>query len=74
MTEKERVEAVLRRGKPDRVPLWTFFDLTGFSAVYHNRPIGDAYRDPEVSLAYGKLHGTLVALGFSVVPCLNDYF
>ena len=50
MTEKERVEAVLRRQKPDRVPNWPFFDMTGFSAVYHHRPIADAYRDPAVSL------------------------
>ncbi len=51
MTERERIEAVLRFEKPDRVPLWTFFDISGFAAVYHNRPIGDAYRDPAVSLA-----------------------
>lgn len=51
MTEKERVEAVLRREKPDRVPNWPFSNLASFSAVYHHRPIADAYRDPSVSLA-----------------------
>jgi uroporphyrinogen decarboxylase len=50
MTEGERVTALLNHRKPDRVPLWPFFDMTGFAAVYHNRPIIDAYRDPELSL------------------------
>ena len=45
MTEKERVEAVLRREKPDRVPNWPFSNIASFSAVYHHRPIADAYRD-----------------------------
>lgn len=46
----ERIRTLLRREKPDRVPIWPFFDMTGFSAVYHNRSIADAYRDPETSL------------------------
>lgn len=48
--QTERVWALLKREKPDRVPLWPFFDMTGFAAVYHNRPIADAYRDPRESL------------------------
>ncbi len=48
--QTERVWALLKREKPDRVPLWPFFDMTGFAAVYHNRSIGDAYRDPRQSL------------------------
>ena len=50
MTEKQRVEALLNRGISDRVPNWPFFDMTGFAAVYNNRPISDAYKDPKVSL------------------------
>jgi len=30
--------------------------------------------DPEVGVAYGNIHAVLVGLGFSVVPCLKDYF
>lgn len=48
--QTERIMALLRRERPDRVPLWPFFDMTGFAAVYHNRPIADAYRDPRTSL------------------------
>jgi uroporphyrinogen decarboxylase len=50
MTEGQRVATVLKRKKPDRVPKWPFFDLTGFSAVYHRRPIAAAYGDPRESL------------------------
>jgi uroporphyrinogen decarboxylase len=50
MTESERVEAVLRREKPDRIPVWPFFSFKGLAAVYCNRPIADAYRDPSLSL------------------------
>jgi uroporphyrinogen decarboxylase len=50
MTEGQRIAALLRREKPDRIPNWPFFDLTGFSAVYHQRPIAAAYRDPRESL------------------------
>jgi uroporphyrinogen decarboxylase len=50
MTEGQRVAALLNGKRPDRVPNWPFFDLTGFSAVYHNRPITAAYLDPRESL------------------------
>jgi uroporphyrinogen decarboxylase len=50
MTNGQRVRALLNRQKPDRVPLWPFFDMTGFAAIYHNRPIQDAYKDPGLSL------------------------
>jgi uroporphyrinogen decarboxylase len=50
MTNGQRVEALLNRRKPDRVPLWPFFDMTGFAAVYHNHPIQDAYKDSQLSL------------------------
>jgi uroporphyrinogen decarboxylase len=50
MTNGQRVAALLKHQKPDRVPLWPFFDMTGFAAIYHNRPILDAYQDPSLSL------------------------
>jgi uroporphyrinogen decarboxylase len=50
MTNGQRIEALLNHRKPDRVPLWPFFDMTGFAAIYHNRPILDAYTDPKLSL------------------------
>ena len=48
--QSERIRTLLRRERPDRVPIWPFFDMTGFAAIYHNRPIADAYRDPKTSL------------------------
>jgi uroporphyrinogen decarboxylase len=50
MTEKERVEALLRREKPDRVPLYPFA-AAGFSTIYAKASIADAYNKPEVALA-----------------------
>lgn len=50
MTDKERVEALLRREKPDRVPLFPFA-AAGFSMVYTEASIADAYNKPEVSIA-----------------------
>ncbi|TET88812.1 MAG: hypothetical protein E3J46_04350, partial [Desulfobacteraceae bacterium] len=49
MTDKQRVEVLLRREKPDRVPIWPF--SLGFSMVYTNTSIADAYNNPAVSLA-----------------------
>ena len=49
MTDKERVEALLRREKPDRVPMWPM--AAGFPMVYTHTSIADAYNKPEVSLA-----------------------
>ncbi len=50
MTDRERVEAILRREKPDRVPIWPFA-AGGFAAVYSKASIADAYNKPEVALA-----------------------
>ena len=49
-------------------------EMVELSAGKDSRGGLQGVRDPEVSLAYGKLHAMLVTLGFSVVPCLNDYF
>jgi uroporphyrinogen decarboxylase len=48
MTDKERVEALLKRQKPDRVPIWPF--ALGFAAVYTKTSIADAYNNPKVAL------------------------
>lgn len=66
MTEKKRVMAVLRHEKPDRVPAWVFFDITGFSAVYHKRPIIDAYSDLSLSLELQRQ--TCQELGWACSP------
>lgn len=50
MTDRERMEALLRHEKPDRVPLFPFA-AAGFAGVYNNTTIADAYNKPEVSLA-----------------------
>jgi uroporphyrinogen decarboxylase len=49
MTNRERVDALLRREKPDRVPVWPF--AMGFPVVYTQTSIADAYNKPEVALA-----------------------
>ena len=48
MTERERVEALLRREKPDRVPNWPL--VFGFCTVYTGGTIADAYSKPDVFL------------------------
>jgi len=50
MTDKERIEALLNRRKPDRVPIWPFAS-GGFSVVYNRLSIADAYNKPEAALA-----------------------
>jgi uroporphyrinogen decarboxylase len=50
MTNGQRIEALFQHRQPDRVPLWPFFDMTGFAAIYQQRPIQDAYTDPQLSL------------------------
>jgi len=50
MTERERVEALLRREKPNRVPNWPVTPL-GFCTIYNGGTIADAYSKPEVYLA-----------------------
>jgi uroporphyrinogen decarboxylase len=50
MTDRERIEALLRREKPDRVPLWPFA-YAGFACVHTGTSIADAYNKPAVSLA-----------------------
>ncbi|MBW1802766.1 MAG: hypothetical protein JRJ85_18770, partial [Deltaproteobacteria bacterium] len=49
MTDRQRVEALLRREKPDRVPIYPF--ALGFAMLYSETSIVDAFNNPEVSLA-----------------------
>jgi uroporphyrinogen decarboxylase len=49
MSDAERVEALMNREKPDRVPIYPF--PLGFCAMYTNGSISDTYCNPEVSLA-----------------------
>jgi uroporphyrinogen decarboxylase len=49
MTDRERIEALLRREKPDRVPLWPF-GSSGYSAINAGYTIADAYNNPSKAL------------------------
>ncbi|MFC1824547.1 uroporphyrinogen decarboxylase family protein [Thermodesulfobacteriota bacterium] len=49
MSNRERIEALLRREKPDRVPIWPFA-YAGFAALYSGLTIADAYQQPELVL------------------------
>ena len=48
MTNKERVAALFRRERPDRVPIWPF--ALGFSGLYSGISVADIYSDPVASL------------------------
>jgi len=49
MTNRERVEALLRRERPDRIPIYPFG--MGFAAVHCGVSMADIYTNPEASLA-----------------------
>lgn len=67
MTDRERIEALLRREKPDRVPIWPFASH-GFAALYCNLSIGEAYNNPEAS--YSAQRKTCQDFGWVFVPLL----
>lgn len=50
MTDNQRVEALLKRQKPDRVPIWPWCNF-GIATLHYGATIADAYNKPEVSLA-----------------------
>jgi uroporphyrinogen decarboxylase len=68
MTELERVEALLKHEKPDRVPIWPFASL-GFASIYNNLSIYDAYANPEAS--YYAQRKTCRDFGWVFVPYIG---
>ena len=65
MTDHERIEALLQRKKPDRVPIWPFAGH-GFAVIYDNLSIGDAYNNPEA--CYSAQRKTCRDFGWVFVP------
>lgn len=56
MTNRERIEALLKRKKPDRVPNWPYAPM-GFSMIYTGKTIAEAYSNPQISYeAQKKTH------------------
>jgi len=49
MTERQRVEALLSRQKPDRVPIWPWANF-GIATLHYGATIAESYNNPEVSL------------------------
>ncbi len=52
MTNRERIEALLNRRKPDRIPIYPI--SMGFNMVYTNTTIDKAYNQPALSLAAAR--------------------
>jgi uroporphyrinogen decarboxylase len=67
MTERERIEALLNRQVPDRVPIWPFVP-NGFAVRYNNLSITDAYTNPEG--LYESLRKTARDFGWVFVPMM----
>jgi len=67
MTDRQRVEALLQRKKPDRVPVWPFA-YAGFATVYTGTSIADAYNNPRV--AYEAQKKTCQDFGWVFTPML----
>jgi len=68
MTDRERVQVMVRREKPDRVPNWPFA-AAGFCCVYTGTTIADAYNKPPISLAAQRK--TAQDFGWVFVPMLG---
>jgi len=66
MTERERVEALLKRQKPDRVPILPFASAIGFSGLYNKLSIAEAYNSPEKTLAAQRK--TARDFGWAIIP------
>ena len=67
MTERERIEALLKRQKPDRVPMHAL--SLGFLMVYGGGSIADAYSNPEKFLAAQRR--TCRDFGFLFIPACS---
>ena len=68
MTDSQRIEALLKRQKPDRVPIWPFA-AQGFAVIYNNLSITDAYTNPEA--CYQALRKTCQDFGWVFFPVLG---
>jgi len=68
MTERVRIEALLNRQKPDRVPIWPFMP-NGFAVRYNNLSIVDAYTNPEG--LYHSLRKAARDFGWVFVPRMS---
>jgi uroporphyrinogen decarboxylase len=67
MTERQRIEALLNRQIPDRVPLWPFVP-NGFAVVYNGLTIADAYSNPEG--LYQSLRRVATEFGWAFYPVM----
>jgi uroporphyrinogen decarboxylase len=68
MTERERIEALLNRQKPDRVPIWPFAPH-GFAAIYNNLSLAEAYTNPDAT--YQALRKTCHDFGWVFFPAVG---
>lgn len=68
MTDRERIEALLRREKPDRVPLWPF-GFAGYAAVNAGYTIADAYNNPTKAL--DSQRGCCEQYGWVFTPAIS---
>jgi uroporphyrinogen decarboxylase len=68
MTNRQRVEALLQRRKPDRVPIWPGA-CNGFSVVYNGYSIAHAYTDPRVT--YDSLRKACQDFGWIFFPWMS---
>jgi uroporphyrinogen decarboxylase len=67
MTDAERIKALLRREKPDRVPIWPFAAVT--YAAYARISIADTYNNP--TMALDGQRRTAEHFGWVFVPWLG---
>jgi uroporphyrinogen decarboxylase len=65
MSDRQRIEALLNRQKPDRVPIWPFVP-NGFAVLYNNLSITDAYTNPDG--LYHSLRKTCQDFGWVFFP------
>jgi uroporphyrinogen decarboxylase len=68
MTDQERIDALLNRQKPDRVPIWCFAG-NGFAVVHNGHPISTAYTDPAAT--YASLRKTCHDFGWVFFPWMS---
>jgi uroporphyrinogen decarboxylase len=68
MTEKQRIEALLHRRKPDRVPIWPFA-CNGFAVIYNNLPLSTAYTDADA--CYQAVRKTCHDFGWVFWPAMT---